>query len=90
MDMREVSNVTDYYVIASGTSSPHIKALIEEVDRALKEKDIKCFRKSGSAESEWIIVDYIDVVVHVFSSENRGYYNLEQLWSDAERIQIAS
>ena len=83
LDVRELSSVTDYYLLVTGTNTPHIKALAEEVDRVLKADGTKCFRKSGTAESGWVVADYFDVVLHIFSSEQRAYYALEQLWADA-------
>ena len=86
LDVRNLSSVTDYYVICSGTSTPHIKALAQDVDVTLKHEDNPCFKKSGTAESGWMIIDYVDVVVHVFSGEAREYYDLERLWKDAVRV----
>jgi len=86
MDVRELSSVTDYYVVATGNSSPHIKALADETQVALKKKGIKCHRKSGTPDSAWMVLDFLDVVIHLFSDETRSYYALEQLWSDAPRV----
>lgn len=86
LDVRELSNITDFFVIVHGNSSPHIKALAEEVHLRLKQEGVRNHRKSGSPESAWIAMDFVDVVVHVFSGETRQYYALEELWSDAERI----
>lgn len=83
LDVRDLSSVTDYYVVVTGTSPPHIKALAEEVDRALKKEGTGCFRRSGTPESGWIVVDYFDVILHIFSPEQRQYYALETLWADA-------
>jgi ribosome-associated protein len=87
MDVRELSSVTDYYVIATGTSAPHLKALFQHLQGILKEKGVSCFRKSGTPESEWLIADYVDLVVHLFSETTREYYGLEQLWSDARKVE---
>lgn len=86
LDVRKLSNVTDYYLVATGNSPPHIKALSEEVVKVLKEAGVSCFRKSGTAESEWLVADFVDFVVHIFSPDMRKYYELEQLWSDAAVI----
>ena len=71
-DVRGKSGLTDFFVVASGAAAPHLKALV----RALP----KAYRTSGEPDSGWIVVDYIDVVVHVFSPEARAYYALEKLW----------
>ena len=86
LDVRDLSSVTDYYLICTGTSIPHLKALSEEVDVTLKHEGSPCFKRSGTPDSGWIVIDYVDVVVHVFSSETREYYDLERLWKDAVRL----
>jgi ribosome-associated protein len=87
LDVRGISTVTDYFVIATGNNVPHIKALFEEVLHQLKKAGASCFRKSGAPESEWLVADFVDVVIHVFSPDTRGYYALEQLWSDAKPVE---
>ena len=71
-DVRGKSGLTDFFVVATGVAAPHLKALL----RALP----KAYRMSGDPESGWIVGDYVDVVVHVFSAEARAYYQLEKLW----------
>jgi len=83
MDVREISSVTDYFLISSGTSGPHLRALRDSVERTLKNEGIRCAHRAGSMDSQWIVLDYIDVVVHFFIPEIREYYSLERLWSDA-------
>ncbi len=78
--------MTDYYVIATGNSSPHLKALLGEVERALDEKDVHCYRRAGTAESKWMVADYFDFVLHVLSPDLRERYALEQLWNDAKEL----
>ena len=87
LDVRKLSSVTDYYLLVTGTSPPHLKALAEEVDRVLKGRGTRCFRTSGTAESGWIVADYFDVVLHIFTQEQRDYYALETLWADAPRVE---
>jgi len=72
-DVRGISGLTDYFVVATGSAAPHLKALV----RALP----KPYRTSGDPESGWIVADYVDAVVHVFSPEARAYYALEKLWA---------
>ncbi len=88
LDVQELSNVTDFFVIVHGNSTPHLKALAEEVHLQLKQAGAGSSKKSGTPESGWIVMDFVDVVVHVFSSETRDYYALEELWSDAGRIPL--
>jgi len=87
LDVRELSNVTDYYLLVTGTSSPHLKALADETQRALRKSGVKCYRQSGTPDSGWLVLDYLDLVIHIFTEETRGYYALEQLWSDAPKVE---
>jgi ribosome-associated protein len=80
MDVRRRSSVTDYYVIATGTSAPHLKALYYGVEISLKAMGVNCYRKAGIPESGWMVLDYVDVIVHLFTKEAREYYALETLW----------
>lgn len=83
LDVRKLSGITDFFLIATGNSGPHIKALAEEVTRKLRKQGVRCYRKAGTPESEWMAIDYVDAVVHVFTPEARQRYGLEDLWSDA-------
>ena len=72
-DVRGKSGITDFFVVATGAAAPHLKALVRELPKAQ--------RLSGEPDSGWIVADYVDVVVHVFSAEARAYYALEKLWA---------
>ncbi len=80
-----VSSVTDYMVLCSGLNAPHLRALADEVVRQLRLETppVAPHRRAGSAESEWLVLDYIDFVVHLFTPAMRAYYALERLWKDA-------
>ena len=86
--INELSIVADYFVIASGTSNTHVKALADEVEYELSQKGIEPSHIEGRATG-WILLDYSSVIVHVFTGESREYYNLERLWSDAAQIDIS-
>lgn len=86
LDVREVTPVTDYVVIATGSSPPHLKALFAEVQQALKHDGSAVYRRAGSPESGWMVLDYIDCVIHIFSQEARSYYAVEALWEKAPRL----
>jgi ribosome-associated protein len=86
--VRDVSNITDYFVLATGNSGPHLHALSEEVDIARKEARIKMTRKGGNATSGWMVLDFGDVVTHIMNEELREFYALEQLWSDAKTVNV--
>ncbi len=83
IDVRGISMVTDFYLLATGKSAPQLKALASESQTVLKSLKGSPVRVGGSPESGWLIVDAGDLVVHVFSEDMRGYYNLEELWNDA-------
>ena len=79
-DVRGVSGLADFFVVASGTAAPHLKALVAGTQQAMRAAGVASYRTSGDPESGWIVVDYVDVVVHLFSPEARAYYALEKLW----------
>ncbi|MBU1693226.1 MAG: ribosome silencing factor [Verrucomicrobia bacterium] len=85
--MRGLSSVADFYLVATGLNPPHLKALADELEKALARVGIRCFRRAGTPESGWVVADYLDAVVHIFSSNARVYYALERLWSDAPRME---
>lgn len=80
-DVRGKSSLADFFVVATGAAAPHLKALIAESQAVMKEAGVMSYRTSGDPESGWIVVDYVDIVVHVFSPEARAYYALEKLWA---------
>jgi ribosome-associated protein len=87
LDLQGISTIADYFVICSGTSHPHLKAIRREISEALdKDHGLKRHSAEGSPESHWIVLDYRDVIVHIFHSDKRGYYSLEDLWSDGKTI----
>ena len=85
-DVRGISGFADACVVATGTAAPHLKALIASTQAAMKEVGVNSYRTSGDPQSGWIVVDYVDVVVHVFSPEARAYYALEKLWETAKPL----
>ncbi len=84
-----VSSIADYFVIATGSSSTHVKTLADEVEVKLDEAGISVSHIDGHRSDTWIVLDYVDVIVHVFSEEAREYYNLERLWQDGEEMDIS-
>jgi len=90
LDLRGISNFTDYFVICSGTSEPHLKAIAGEIEGRLKQDHkVTPHAVDGYPMSQWIVIDYSDVVVHIFHEQKRGFYSLEDLWSDAPRLTLA-
>jgi ribosome-associated protein len=86
LDVRELSGVTDYIVLATGGSPPHLKAMYGEVQQVLKKQGLPAFRHTGIPEGGWMVVDYVDVVVHILSRHVRDYYAFETLWASAPRM----
>ena len=86
--IQDISAIADYFVIATGTSSTHVKALADEVEAQLDEAGISVSHVEGYRSNTWKLHHYVDVVVHVFSDEAREYYDLERLWQDGEIIDI--
>ncbi len=80
------SSITDFTVVATGNSAPHLRALIRDADNALNKLGIRSVRQSGDPESGWMLLDYINVIVHVFSPEARIYYDIEKFWETAEAV----
>jgi ribosome-associated protein len=90
LDVREKSSFTDYFVIMSGRSTRHVQGLAEAVDSAVSKKRIKDANTEGLAEGLWVLLDYEDVVVHIFYRDVREFYDLEGLWHDVPRIDVDS
>lgn len=86
IDLREVTTFTDYVIIVTGGSTPHLKAMSEAVSKSLKQQGHPAYRRSGTPESGWMLLDYMDVVIHIFLEEKRSYYSLETLWEEAPRL----
>ena len=87
LDLREISSITDYFVIGSGSSEPHLRAIIEEISEKLKENHgVSPRATDGSLETAWVVLDYFDVIVHVMRSDVRERFDLEGLWGDAPRV----
>src|SRR5216110_1113264 len=87
LDVREISSITDYFVIASGTSEPHLRAISDEiVDKLRDEYDVRPRAIDGNLQTAWLVLDYFDVIVHVMRADARNRYDLETLWGDAPRV----
>jgi ribosome-associated protein len=87
LDVHEIIVITDFFVICSATSRRQIRSLIDAIEDALRDLGVKPMRREGEQDGGWWLLDYFDVVIHVFGEEERAYYELERLWSDAPRVE---
>jgi len=86
-DMRGISNLTDFMIVCSGTSMPQLRAILRDVaEKVDEEHGVKPVSTEGKADTRWVVLDYIDVMVHVMHEELREYYGLEELWKDAKEV----
>ena len=87
LDLRKLSSITDYFVICTGTSEPHLRAIVDEIQEHLDEEQHMSPRGTdGSINTSWVVLDYFDVIVHVMRKDTRELYKLEDLWGDAPRV----
>ena len=88
LDLREISSLTDFMVICSGSSMPHLRAVLRDVEKDLREEfDARPLYVDGKADSRWVVLDYVDVMVHIMHDEMREHYGLEDLWGDARTVE---
>jgi ribosome-associated protein len=88
LDLRGMSPATDYFVIATGTSDRQMRTVADEISDVAKKQGMRRFGRAGYEQARWILLDYVDVVIHIFDAEYRNYYDLELLWGDAKRLTI--
>jgi ribosome-associated protein len=90
LDLHKVSDATDHFIIVSGTSDTHVRAIAEHVIEKLREVDVRPYQVEGMTQGRWVLVDYVDFVVHVFHPTLRAFYQLEVLWGDAPQRKMPS
>lgn len=88
IEIGKLSTVADYFIIANGSNAPHVESLVDNVEEELLKENIHAERIEGVKSSGWILMDYNDVVVHVFSKEDRLFYDLERIWRDGKEINV--
>jgi ribosome-associated protein len=88
LDIRKVSIIADYFVICTGTGDRHVKAIAREIDEKLGEQGANPFNIEGMTDAEWVLMDYGQVLVHIFNRETRERYALEQLWTGAQPLLV--
>ena len=90
LDLRDVNDATDFFVIVTGTSDTHVRGIAEAVIEDLQDAGHRPHHVEGLSLGRWALLDYVDFVVHVFHPETRAFYQLERLWSDAPELQVSS
>ncbi len=88
LDLKGVSSFTDFFLICTGTSTRHVQAIADAIVEHLKKSGLSPAHIEGYAEAQWILLDYLNFVVHIFSEQSRRFYDLERLWKKAERIKV--
>lgn len=88
IDLRSLTTFSDFFVICSADSDTQVKAIADEIDKSLRDEGIKCWHKEGYMALSWVLLDYVDVVVHVFKKDAREFYNIEKLWGDAPIVEV--
>lgn len=86
LDIREVTTIADYFVICSGNNTRQIQAIADAIDEELEKQGARALQKEGVAESGWVLLDFGDVIIHIFGPKEREYYRLERLWSEAKTV----
>lgn len=88
MDLRKLTTMSDFFVICSADSDTQVKAIADEIDSSLRDEGIRHWHVEGYKALSWILMDYVDVIVHIFKKDSRDFYNLEKLWGDAGIIEV--
>lgn len=88
VDLRKLTTVTDFFVLCTGESDTHVKAIVDAIAENLKRKKVKAWHVEGYSSFKWVLMDYVDVVVHVFQQATREFYSLETLWGDAKMEEV--
>ncbi|MDF9408322.1 ribosome silencing factor [Pelotomaculum isophthalicicum JI] len=86
LDIREISVIADYFIICSGRSGTQVQAIVENIQERLEKDGVITLRREGFREGNWVLLDYGDVIIHVFRESERQFYNLERLWGDAQVV----
>jgi ribosome-associated protein len=83
LDLRSLTAIADYFIICSADSDTQVKAIADEVDKKMRDEGVRSWHTEGYRSLNWVLIDFVDIVVHVFKKESRDYYSLDKLWGDA-------
>ncbi|MFI3207709.1 MAG: ribosome silencing factor [Eubacteriales bacterium] len=89
IDISEITIIADYFIIANGNNESQVRALVDNVEEALEKAGFTVKQREGYGASNWTLLDFGDIIIHVFDKENRLFYNLERIWSDGKQIEIS-
>lgn len=89
LQIKEISTLGDYFVVASGSSTTQVRAMADEVEFQLKQKEVTPKSVEGYQSGGWVVLDYYDVIIHLFCEDRRQFYSLERLWNDAPQVDIS-
>ena len=90
IDIREISDLADYFIITHGNNTPHVDALVDAAEEAMNKLGVDCRSREGLRGGRWVLLDYNDVIVNIFSKEDRMWYDLERIWRDGKLVQTDS
>jgi ribosome-associated protein len=90
LDVRDLTSFTNYFIVCTGESEPQLRTIARNIEEKMKEIEIRPHHLEGKSENGWILMDYDDFVVHIFSREKRTFYDLERLWGDAPRLRTGT
>ncbi len=88
LDLREISSLADFFVIATGTNAKHATSLADYVEEAVEVEGFELHHSEGLRNGDWVILDYMDIMVHIFNGEKRGLYGLDELWKDGLKVEF--
>ena len=88
LNLLKLSSISDYFIIATGINTPHLKALYDGIQFELKNLGLSCYDRNGIPDSGWLIIDIQGIMIHIFEQKQRDYYNLELLWKDASIVKV--
>lgn len=88
LDISQISTIADYFIIANGSNSNQVNALVDNIEEQMDKAGFSCRQREGYHTGAWVLLDFGDVIVHVFDKENRLFYNLERIWSDGREVKI--
>lgn len=88
LDLRSLTSIADYFVLCTGAADTHVRAIADHIAEELEGKELRAWHVEGRERAQWVLLDYVDFVVHIFQPETRQFYGLERLWGDAAMVEI--